>query len=921
MYRSARKKVAESISKLDFPEHYDWSKWLREPEFEEYYIDTFSTRVLDSDEYNVWPTLPSTRGFTFDLPKIKLSKAFKQLHIQKQKTNKIFFSFPKASAREIKEILSPADINFSFSVLDSGKGAIFRLREGKNKLSSEIAAEVFVRDFYLKAPGIFQLPLLLPEEKVFSIDVSFDKEIKVLDLLSNMKAEVINVELLNSENIIERLDSSKNEEIKFQPLSNPSQVKKVEVIQLEKILRSIKDNKKLIEEISFTQLSSANAPEVKDIKLPVAVKNKLKIISVKNFKIASGKVKQALKIDDKILSEINGFSFSSKQDEIVDQKQDGLSRDLEVILQPEINFGKEEKERIYSFLYNYQMPAADFLSENNLVLLNDELGTGKTLEIIGALNILFRKKDISTAIIVSNQEEIGWIKRSHALSENYLSGWYDHIKQFSSGLSASIIFDNSDEEWKNPSAIKIMSYQVFEEAMKNQLVPLNDLNRRGCLVIDEVEEFPEMKFDILPKYLWFLSGIPLEELNNKITGIAGGTADQLVSFGRTKEELSDVLPSKMKQDYWIEMNSDQRLEYEKALESGREKIYDLVQAGNPFLVQSNVFTLVHQLTQIGNFYGRKELSPKSELLLHHVKTIQKSGKKVLVYSQYDRQGTQRLEKLFQKRGIKYVLYQTGNSLKEMEDAIKNFAADKSVTVFLAGMKAVNAKMNLANVPYLIHFDQWWSPVTTWQAEERINSNGNEIVNKNLSVYNYFIKNSVEEKIQLKLIEKGLNNKILFDLLSSDGMYSLLSNEDWLEILELVEPKDEASIKTMKDSHIQYLVSLTTDDFAHKIKGLFGKIGYKNVSFKTAVNPEEVRLYGTATKNTVEVKAAVQCLNIKIVHKKIVREFVDSLVSTTHKIFVFTTGEFDESVKSIDDERLVLINKHQVANYLYMFNLI
>ena len=212
MYKSARKKVAESISKLDFPEHYDWSKWLREPEFEEYYIDTFSTRVLDSDDYNVWPTLPSTRGFTFDLPKIKLSKAFKQLYIQKQKTNKIFFSFPKASAREIKEILSPADINFSFSVLDSGKGAIFRLREGKNKLTSEIAAEVFVRDFYLKAPGIFQLPLLLPGEKVFSIDVSFDKEIKVLDLLSNLKAEVINVELLNSENIIEPLDSSKNEE-------------------------------------------------------------------------------------------------------------------------------------------------------------------------------------------------------------------------------------------------------------------------------------------------------------------------------------------------------------------------------------------------------------------------------------------------------------------------------------------------------------------------------------------------------------------------------------------------------------------------------------------------------------------------------------------------------------------------------------
>lgn len=304
-----------------------------------------------------------------------------------------------------------------------------------------------------------------------------------------------------------------------------------------------------------------------------------------------------------------------------------------------------------------------------------------------------------------------------------------------------------------------------------------------------------------------------------------------------------------------------------------------------------------------------------------LRQFKKSEKKVLIFSQYDRQGTQKLQKLFAKNGIKYVLYQTGMSLKEMEDAIKHFEKDKSITVFLAGMKAMNIKLNLVDVPYMIHFDQWWSPVNSWQVEDRINSDKDETGNERLNVYNYFIRNSIEEKIKLKLIEKGLLNKKLLDLLSSELIYSLISNEDWLELFELIEPKDELSIRAMKNVHLQYVVNLSTDDFAHKIKALFARIGYKNVSFKTSYNPDEVRLFGVATKNSYEIKAAVQCLNMKFVPKKIVKDFVDPLVTGTDRIFIFTTGEFDENIKGLDDERILFVDKHQISNYLYQFNLV
>ena len=163
---------------------------------------------------------------------------------------------------------------------------------------------------------------------------------------------------------------------------------------------------------------------------------------------------------------------------------------------------------------------------------------------------------------------------------------------------------------------------------------------------------------------------------------------------------------------------------------------------------------------------------------------------------------------------------------------------------------------------------------------------------------------------------------MFDLLSSEGMYALFTNEDWLEILELVEPKDPASVEVMKKEHLDYIVNLNTDDFSHKVKALLGKIGYKNVSFKTAFNPDEVRLYASTVKNSSEVKAAVQCLNTKVVTRKAVKEFTESLVKNTEKIFIFTTGEFDEKlVKNPGDDRVVLINKNRAAEYFYMFNLI
>ena len=404
---------------------------------------------------------------------------------------------------EIKEILKKAEIAYSLSVSDSGKGAIFRLSEGKSKKTFETSVEILIREFYLLSPRLFHFPMLVPGEKVYSINVRLEDKVKVMDLLSNLKTEVMNVELLNSENFIDKLNKAENRKVEFQPLKESAAVKNVEVMKLDKLLSSINDQKKLVKKVSFEPLLMDEKPL--DIKIPSAIKNKLKVLSVKNIRISAPKVKQGVKITDKVLTDVKSFTFSSKQD-VINENTDFLSRDLEVILQPVINFSKEEKARIYDFLYDFQKPAADFLSEKEVALLNDELGLGKTLEVIGALKILFRRKDISSAIIVCRHEDIGWSKRRPHLSDLKLNGWFDHLQKFSPSITADIIYDNTEQEWKKSSAVKIIDHKLFSEAIEKKFISLNDMNRRCCLVLDEVEDFPETILDPLPKYLWMVSG-------------------------------------------------------------------------------------------------------------------------------------------------------------------------------------------------------------------------------------------------------------------------------------------------------------------------------------------------------------------------------------------------------------------------------
>ena len=78
------------------------------------------------------------------------------------------------------------------------------------------------------------------------------------------------------------------------------------------------------------------------------------------------------------------------------------------------------------------------------------------------------------------------------------------------------------------------------------------------------------------------------------------------------------------EEFWLEPNERQRIEYKENFVESRKELKKVLESGNPFRYQSNIFTLVHKLYQVQNFSQDNDTSPKSDLLIQHVKAIEKS---------------------------------------------------------------------------------------------------------------------------------------------------------------------------------------------------------------------------------------------------------------------------------------------------------
>lgn len=391
------------------------------------------------------------------------------------------------------------------------------------------------------------------------------------------------------------------------------------------------------------------------------------------------------------------------------------------LLLPPLFFDFKEQFDFYSPLYGYQQKGVEFLVEHSSALLADEMGTGKTVQTIIALRILFRQAKVKNALIVCPVAVIGSARLSSITGKS--EGWDGHFYNWAPELSITVVRGNQDQrklDWEYPSHIYITTYETIRNDFKNGLLTEEKLNNFDCVVLDEAQKIKNRNARISrtmrklkTQYRWALTGTPIENKVDDVISIFDFVKpkhfDHKKSYGhselmnhmapyflrRLKRDVLKDLPKKLRQEIWLDLDADQQAEYDSVLNSGRTQIAETVESENEFQVKRHIFQLLGRLKQICNFASNKYSSPKTDLILDFVQIISANNEKVLVFSQYLDYGIERLTKFFGKDNIDYVKYTGKMSDIEKQRAIHDFRTQKQISVFLCTVRTAGVGLNLA----------------------------------------------------------------------------------------------------------------------------------------------------------------------------------------------------------------------------------
>ena len=967
MYKKIRKSVAETISNVDDPEQFQWNKWLKEPQI---YLERFPKSRIDIKNVETFktfsePTLYQVKKFT--LTKFKVSEEVGQVVIKKKKTIKIFFTFPKPYEQRI-------------NIFDPNTSKILFLQSFLNKDN-----ELFVRTVNDNKESIKNLTTKTTSKKLEPIKVKVKAHQASIKCVNNFKHDyVVNKPELSDHKMSMTLPSSPDKiynlsvlrpnskkkylAIAFNKIEKKPSVKNIPVITLDEIKNQLQksDSKKIL---NFQVDKIDQKPKHYRVKLVRLEKMQIPLFHLKNLHPKEGQIKNYnFNVLDK--AAVNESNLIKEHPHKLKITNPGILRQLipaeidepkKIVTKTKINKGTAEtmslnvdlkakkivkpkidveekkinlKEIEYNFksLFPYQKEGIELLLSNKTALISDEIGIDKKVQAILALQAAIKQRVIKNALIICPNSHIG----SKSVAEHLTNseGWESQIHKLAPELRFVTI--NAIDDEKSIAACR--NAEIFITDYKILIELSNDSTKEPfkknveCLILDEAQYLinNEVQSEHLfnfpsSKYRWILSSLPsqlieerlIPKLRNHLVGF-----NQLDgSLNRTKHTLGSKLPPLVRNDYWHELDVDQKQEFENTMLQGRKRILDLVKGGNPFIIQSNIFTLIHQIKQLGNFSTHKETSPKSELLLDQLDSIIASGQKSIIFSQYDKQGIQKIERLLKNNQIRYVLYQSGMPLKELENSTNAFKKESKISVMLAGLTAASVKVKIPEASYLIHFDQWWNPITQWQYEDRaLNVEDLNQSTESVNVINYFGNNSVELNIRETLQNNGLLTKNLIEFLSNETIYSLISNEDWLDILGIEHTRSYKNRKPDIEAVTKSLSESSLEEVGQKTKGLFTKLGFKNLITKPDMLHEELAIYGMANKGLHEIKTAILCLPFKTKDMEPVETFIKEASNNNIRIFVICSDEILKQVTPDPQGRIIYIGQRMFANYISEFKI-
>lgn len=578
------------------------------------------------------------------------------------------------------------------------------------------------------------------------------------------------------------------------------------VIELKELLKSISENQK------YVQLS-----EEKWLKLSEKLRKRLKTISAFSFEDTFG------------LTAKNAI-IASENDTIID-----IADEVPKELLAARNTLKTKQyfpvpKDLHANLRHYQIVGFQWMRSlyewSMGGCLADDMGLGKTLQAIALL--LDVKQEGRSLIICPTSLISNWAQEIHKFAPNLKSSVYwgpnRHKESLLSSSYSDVIITSYGTALNDQDTINSYKWNVivFDEAQAvknsktNQAQLIQSVQARckfalsGTPIENNLSELWSILHAISPRILgpWnsfqtqFVQKIEEPNRDHSCTPTKARLQDIIKPFvlRRLKQDYLHELPDKQICDLRIQLSEDEMKFYEAArqlaieefddrddkTENENTKAPDGTRAAKAST--THVLASLSRLRQIAcsphlidpTWHGP---SSKQLAIVDKIKSLSRSGHKILIFSQFTKYLRLIQTGLMQEQ-LKSLYLDGSHSIAERKHLVDAFQSG-SFDCFLISLKAGGSGLNLTAANYVIIADPWWNPAVEKQAQDRAYRMGQS---KKVTVYRMIAKGTVEEAIyKLHRRKQDLSDSIFKgEMRQKQGM----KREDMVDLLlksrELIE---------------------------------------------------------------------------------------------------------------------------------------